>query len=254
MKNKTLIIVLSAVMVFAVILGVTAVVIYPKLAGDYTASELADISSITQAQPEDEQVSSANASSTQPAVSNDVSSQNSSEQSSAAQKPAATTNSSSSKTSSINVNRAKDFTVYDKNSNTVSLSDNIGKPTVVNFWATWCGYCVQELPDFNKLYNEYKGKVNFMMVDLADSNGETRSNALSFVSNSGFTFPVYFDYGSAANSYNISGIPRTLFINADGSLYKDQVGMMNESTIRAYLEAITKEPVVIALTNHIITN
>ena len=137
---------------------------------------------------------------------------------------------------------ATDFTVYDKDGKGVKLSDKKGKPVVVNFWATWCGYCVNELPDFDKLYEEYKDKVVFMMVDLPDGQNETKSGALSFVKQEGFSFPVYFDSdGSARKAYVENGIPVTIFIDKNGNLYNKNIGMMHESTIREYLDAMIGE-------------
>ncbi len=58
-------------------------------------------------------------------------------------------------TSSQEAVKAPDFSVLDRNGNTVKLSNFSGKPVVLNFWATWCGPCKSELPAFNKLYGEY---------------------------------------------------------------------------------------------------
>ena len=137
---------------------------------------------------------------------------------------------------------APDFTVYDTNGNKVKLSDNLGKPIVVNFWATWCTYCVKELPDFDALYEEYGDDVVFMMVDLPDGQRETESAARSFIKNNGYSFPVYFDLdGSAHNAYIESGIPVTVFIDSEGNLMEKHVGMMQENSIRENLEKLVGE-------------
>ena len=132
---------------------------------------------------------------------------------------------------------AKDFTVYDENENAVSLSSMQGKPTVVNFWATWCGYCVIEMPDFEIAYNEYKDEVNFMMVDLTNET-ETKEKASEFIKEKGYTFPVYFDQElSAYKAYNLTSIPRTLIILADGTLMYEHVGAMDRITLASKIEA-----------------
>ena len=137
--------------------------------------------------------------------------------------------------------RATDFTVYDRSGNAVKLSEQIGKPVVVNFWATWCGYCVEELPILINL-PPIHDCVQFMMVDLPDGYRETKNSALSFVEKNQYTFPVFFDADySASTAYSVQSIPMTLLIDKDGNLYKTHRGLMNESTLRQYLEILIGE-------------
>ena len=88
---------------------------------------------------------------------------------------------------------APDFTVVDADGREVKLSDFRGKPTVVNFWATWCGYCKQEMPDFEEVYLEMGDEVNFLMVNMTDGSRETVEMASTYIADSGYTFPVYYD-------------------------------------------------------------
>lgn len=136
-------------------------------------------------------------------------------------------------------NTAPDFTVLDKNGNRVHLSDFFGKPVVINFWATWCPPCRQELPDFDKLSGEYGDRVVFMMVNLTDGYRDTVSGTKRFVANNGYSFPLYFDteYNAAA-AYNVSSIPQTTFIDANGNVYTSRIGAMNEATLRHYLNKL----------------
>ena len=142
-------------------------------------------------------------------------------------------------TEDIKKNTAPDFTVLDKDGNTVRLSDTFGKPVVINFWATWCPPCKQELPDFDKLCKEYGDRVVFMMVNLTDGYRDTVDGTKRFVSGKGYTFPVYFDTkDNAASAYNVSSIPQTTFIDANGNIYTTRIGAMNEATRRIYLNAL----------------
>lgn len=142
-------------------------------------------------------------------------------------------------TEDIKKNTAPDFTVLDKDGNTVRLSDKFGKPIVINFWATWCPPCKQELPDFDKLSKEYGDGVVFMMVNLTDGYRDTVDGTKRFVSGKGYTFPVYFDTkDNAASAYNVSSIPQTTFIDAKGNIYTTRIGAMNEATLRIYLNAL----------------
>lgn len=142
-------------------------------------------------------------------------------------------------TEDIKKNTAPDFTVLDKDGNTVRLSEKFGKPIVINFWATWCPPCKQELPDFDKLCKEYGDRLVFMMVNLTDGYRDTVDGTKRFVSGKGYTFPVYFDTkDNAASAYNVSSIPQTTFIDAKGNIYTTRIGAMNEATLRIYLNAL----------------
>lgn len=142
-------------------------------------------------------------------------------------------------TEDIKKNTAPDFTVLDKDGNTVRLSEKFGKPIVINFWATWCPPCKQELPDFDKLCKEYGDRVVFMMVNLTDGYRDTVDGTKRFVSGKGYTFPVYFDTkDNAASAYNVSSIPQTTFIDAKGNIYTTRIGAMNEAILRIYLNAL----------------
>jgi thiol-disulfide isomerase/thioredoxin len=135
---------------------------------------------------------------------------------------------------------AADFTVYDGNMKEVRLSDFKGKPVVVNFWATWCIYCVREFPQFEDAYRRYGDRVNFVMVDLTDNYRETMDSAKDFIRKNDYTFPVYYDMkNSADNAYNISSIPVSLFIDAGGNIVDTHVGAMSETMLDSYLVKLT---------------
>lgn len=138
-----------------------------------------------------------------------------------------------------NKNTAPDFPVLDADGNTVRLSDSFGKPVVINFWATWCPPCKRELPDFDRLCREYGDRVVFMMVNLTDGRRDTVDGTKKFVSEKGYTFPVYFDTGlSGAEAYSVSSIPQTTFIDANGNVFATRIGAMNETVLRSYINAI----------------
>ena len=120
-----------------------------------------------------------------------------------------------------------DFTVLDEKGNEVKLSDFAGKPIVVNFWATWCTYCVREMPDFQTAYEKYPD-VQFVMVNVTDGYYETIDSAKQFVEEQGFTFPVFFDTeSSAVIAYGITAYPHSLFIDANGNLVAQARGMID---------------------------
>ncbi|MCW2496135.1 TlpA disulfide reductase family protein [Jatrophihabitans sp.] len=74
---------------------------------------------------------------------------------------------------------------------TYSLASDLGKVVVVNFWATWCGPCTTETPQFDSVYREYKGKgVTFLGIDTKESN---RSAPRAFVKDNHISYPIAFD-------------------------------------------------------------
>ena len=128
---------------------------------------------------------------------------------------------------------APDFTVCDKDGNEVHLSDYIGKPVVLNFWASWCGPCKMELPDFQEKYLEHGEEVQFLMINLTDGARETMDGAAAFVSGQGYTFPVFYDTKSSASAaYGTYSIPVTYFIDSEGYAVGRAVGAIDGETLQ----------------------
>ena len=136
---------------------------------------------------------------------------------------------------------APDFTVLDRNGREVRLSDFLGTPVIVNFWASWCGPCKSEMADFDQTAADYAGQVQFMMVNLTDGSRETVDTATAFVDGSGYTFPVFFDTQySAAAAYGVTGIPATYFINAEGHVVARGSGPLNGAALAQGIAMITE--------------
>lgn len=138
---------------------------------------------------------------------------------------------------------APDFTVYDANGKAVRLSDFKGKPVVLNFWASWCYYCKQEMPEFNRVYGEEKDNIQFLFVDWTDGRQETQEKGEAFLKDSGYDFPAYYDLDQdAVSAYGLTGIPATVFIRADGTVAGGRAGAMDGETLKKGIEQIKNNP------------
>ena len=134
---------------------------------------------------------------------------------------------------------APDFTLYDIDGNTFKLSDFRGKPVVLNFWASWCGPCKAEMPDFEEACKNYGEEVQFLMVNLTDGSSETVETASAYIAQQGYTFPVYYDVAmEGAAGYSVYAIPVTYFIDAEGSLRATHEGMMNADALEGNIAAL----------------
>lgn len=134
---------------------------------------------------------------------------------------------------------APDFTVVDADGTEVKLSDYVGKPIVLNFWASWCSPCKSEMPEFNAAWEELDGEVQFLMVNMTDGARETVESAREYVEGEGFTFPVLFDTKSeAAIAYSAYSLPTTYFIDAEGYVTARAVGAIDGETLQKGLDLI----------------
>jgi cytochrome c-type biogenesis protein len=125
----------------------------------------------------------------------------------------------------INVGQlAVDFTTVNDNGETISLSDLRGQTVLVNFWATWCGPCRIEMPEFEAAFNEYRDD-GFTI--LAVNNQEELEDVLDFRENLEVTFPMVLDEsGDIQDLYGIRMYPSTLLIGPDGVIIDRHFGVM----------------------------
>ena len=134
------------------------------------------------------------------------------------------------------------ITFYTYEGTPLTLSEFIGKPVILNFWASWCPPCKAEMPDFEKTFREFGDEVHFVMINVTDNVRETRKSAHSFIESMGYTFPVYYDNGNQAYykfiAYTGGSLPATFFIDSKGNLKGYYVGQLPPAVMEQGLEAI----------------
>ncbi len=136
-------------------------------------------------------------------------------------------------------NVAPNFTVYDAEGNQVKLSDYIGKPIVLNFWASWCGPCKSEMPGFHEKYLELKDEVVFLMVNMTDGQRETLEIAMDYVEEQQYAFKVLYDTDSdAANTYQVYSLPTTYFLDREGNLIARANGAIDGETLQRGIDMV----------------
>jgi len=109
---------------------------------------------------------------------------------------------------------APDFTLPDPGGKKISLKDYRGKVVFLNFWATWCEYCREELPAMERLYREFKGKgLEIVAVNIKDK----REDALAFVRKNKLSFPILMDpEGEIGLLYGAYATPTVYLIDRNG--------------------------------------
>lgn len=134
-----------------------------------------------------------------------------------------------------------DATVYTDFSEPLRLSTIAdGRPLVINFWATWCPYCVQEMPDYLDIYRDYADRVSFAFVDVTDGQRETKDAAMTWLSDNGFAeLPAYFDSElEASTAFGAWSLPTTVVVSADGEVLTISAGAIDPTLMRGALNTL----------------
>lgn len=132
---------------------------------------------------------------------------------------------------------AYNFSLSDQTGNQVALADFAGKPVIVNFWATWCPPCRQEMPAFQRVYEAHEDDD---LVILAINEAE-RPEAVSafFYDEMGFSYtPLMDEEAAVGEAYGAVGLPATFFIDGSGEVTAVHRGGLTQAQIELYLEEI----------------
>ncbi len=136
---------------------------------------------------------------------------------------------------------APDFTVEDTKGNKVTLSALRGKVVLVNFWATWCPPCIEEMPSMERL-NKFMAKEDFVMLAI-NTEKDGRTVVPNFLKKSPYTFPILYDnQGTVQQQYGVYKFPETFIVGKDGTVVEKIIGPLDWSSPKtvAYLKGLAK--------------
>jgi len=130
--------------------------------------------------------------------------------------------------------QAPGFTLSTLDGGTVELDELKGQPVLVNFWATWCRYCRDQMPFLQAAFEEKGQEMKFIAINI----GESSDKVQQYAEDEGLGFTMALDPdGTAANAYNIRPIPATFFIDEQGIIKYIRIGaFMSQAELMAVLE------------------
>jgi cytochrome c biogenesis protein CcmG, thiol:disulfide interchange protein DsbE len=134
--------------------------------------------------------------------------------------------------------RAPDFSMQSLDKSTVSLSDLLGRPILISYWATWCVPCKKELPILQKIYQENKARgLVIVTVDAIEQDEEAKVSAI--VNENQLTLPVLLDSGNQFyTNYQVQFFPTSFFVDASGIIRQITLGDSNEQKLRTDIEKL----------------
>jgi len=119
---------------------------------------------------------------------------------------------------------APGFSLTTLSGDEIILSDLLGYPVIINFWASWCPPCRAEMPAFQQVYEEYQDR-GLILAAVNATNQDSISDAIDFAATNHLTFPILLDIsGSVSRKYNLHSLPTTIFVDREGVIQKIIVG------------------------------
>jgi peroxiredoxin len=139
-----------------------------------------------------------------------------------------------------NSSQASDFTVKDLKGREISLSNYSGKVVFLNFWATWCGPCKAEIPDFIEAYKQYKDK-GMEIIGISVDRISPKS-VLKFAEKYKINYPVVMSTDKIQKDYEPGPyIPTTIIIDQEGKIRHRHIGYMSKKALEDYFLKLTEE-------------
>ena len=137
---------------------------------------------------------------------------------------------------------APEFSLSDPSGKTYTLSELKGSVVFINFWATWCPPCIEEMPSIQNLYNGFKDRKEFRMVTILYK--DDYEKAMAYMKQNNYALPVLIDReGKSAKAYGVTGVPETYIVDKRGVLRQKVIGPAdwNSSQADSLISNLLKE-------------
>lgn len=134
---------------------------------------------------------------------------------------------------------APEFTLTDAEGNTLRLRDFRGKTVLIDFMATWCGPCKQQMVQYRTVWEQYRDRVVFMSIDIDPQ--ETDNTLRQYAQQFPYASWIWTrDTASLLRTYNVTAIPKTVIIDRNGYIRNTYVGVTSASTLIQDIEAVSR--------------
>lgn len=139
---------------------------------------------------------------------------------------------------------APNFTLSTLDGQKIELYQTDGKPTILNFWASWCSPCQKEMPILESFYKQYKEKIHFRMVNVTAQ--DDVDTVHQYIEDHQYTFPVLLDPPDEKNrsvsltDYKVKGIPMTYGIAPNGKILFQKAGGVSEKEMEELIKILEK--------------
>lgn len=134
--------------------------------------------------------------------------------------------------------QAPDFILARADGSTFQLSDTGGQPVFLNFWATWCTFCIQEMPDMQRIAEEFEGQV--IVVGL--NTGDSIEDGTGYTDRLGVSYELVYDTNlDVTEGYRVRAMPTSYFISANGAIVDAHFGFLTYDDMLSKVNALLEQ-------------